>query len=65
MTDQEMFIIKTLHSCSGSCIAVDTRREFFVCAAPSTDTIYCIIKQFEVTGNVRAKGRKQFCSSEA
>jgi hypothetical protein len=46
----------------------ECRGEFSVRLAPSTDTAYWIIKQFQETGSAcdkLEKGRKQFCSSFA
>jgi hypothetical protein len=42
---------KTFHSV-GSCVAVKRQyhQEIYICAAPSRDTIYQTVKQFEETG---------------
>jgi predicted DNA-binding transcriptional regulator AlpA len=66
-TDQKVFVIKTFYSSGGFCVAVKRqyRREFSVRVAPSRDTIYRIIKQFEEAGSVCdkcAKGLKRNAS---
>jgi hypothetical protein len=57
---KKVFVVKTLYSFGRSCVVAERqhRREFSVCVAPPTDTIYRKIKRFEERGNVWRKRRK-------
>lgn len=53
MTDQRVFVIKIFHSSNISCVPVQRQyhRQLSVRVAPSTGTVYRIIKQLEETGS--------------
>ena len=52
--EQKLFIVKTFYSSGNSCVFVQRkfREEFNVRDAPSRDSIYRFIRQFEATGSV-------------
>jgi hypothetical protein len=55
MVDQNVFASNTSYAFGCSCIAAERRhrRVFSVCVAPSRDTVYRTVKQFEETGSAR------------